>query len=53
MKRLEAAIGIEPMNKAFAGIISSCSLKTKEAQAVAPQTLNFLICSSLVFSECR
>jgi hypothetical protein len=34
MSYLEAAIEIEPMNKAFAGIISLYSLKNTEAQAV-------------------
>jgi hypothetical protein len=53
LKTLEAAIGIELMKKAFAGIIGYYSLKNKEAQAVTTQTFNFLACSSMCFSGCR
>ena len=34
--KLEAAIGIEPMNKAFAEINNYRSYKSREAQAVTP-----------------
>ena len=38
LRELEAAIGIEPMNKGFAETKWHCSLKTKELQVCAKTT---------------
>ena len=50
---MEAAIGIEPMNKAFAGIISCGSHTFADIQARSLQTLRFLSWTSANVCERR
>jgi len=47
---LEAAIGIEPMNKDLAEIISYRSEKNRKAKEVTSQTLKFLTCIFFCYS---
>ncbi len=53
LRGLEAAIGIEPMNKGFAEINPYSSWRNKEGQVGTRTILWNFSCSSLFFSECR